>query len=334
MIQKQAFDSSIVLVVQGGAGDVLAATSMIRSMRNTYPRDRLIVLATHPYILAHNPNIDVLLEYNPQANSDTDYRFLFDEFVYGKQPLRFFKQHFPYDGFLDIPFQRAKTLPEAICNLYDCPYDGKPLDYVITPGERCAAQAFMTQFDKPLVLLHLTGILPLKNLNFDIVRTLVNKFKDKYCFAQIGSQKDENIKDENIINMLGMPIRDTISIIPHMKTGIFIESIFAHCTNALNKSAVVVFNATSKEFFGYENNFNTSNSGGCTEHPCNRPIGTLNRFLPAYLNVKTGEPIQWRCPNMVCNKITAEQLEEVFVLSVTEEKKFGPFNSLEEARNA
>jgi len=327
------YDQSIVLVVQGGAGDVLAATPMIRAMKNTYPKDRLIVLATHPYMLAHNPYIDMLITYDPQFNSNNDTKLLFDEFVSKKEKIRFFKHHFPYDAYLDSPFQTAKTLPEAICNLYNCVYDGKPLDYSITEWEKCAAKAFMEQFSKPVVFLHLTGVLPMKNLPFETILPIVKKYKDKFEFVQIGSAKDEPIKEEGVISALGMPIRDTISVLPHAKTCIMIESLFAHCTNALGIQAVVTFNATDKNFFGYSNNFNVSFSGGCADHPCNRPIGTLNRFLPGYLNLKTSEHMQWRCPKMVCNKLTADQLEEVFLQAVKEENKTGPFKTLEEARN-
>lgn len=327
MEEKQA----IILVSQGGAGDVLAATPMIRGFRNKYPDDEIVVLATHAHLLEHNPNIDTLISFDIQRET----RSIYDKYIYGGNRIRFLKHHFLYDAFLDEVSKDAKCLPEYICKVYGVEYDEKRLDYFVTSYEREAAKAFMTQFDRPVVLLHLTGILPLKSLDLGRIAPIVEKYRNDLAFVQIGKVDDPRI--ENTYNALGMPMRDTISLMPHAKTSILIESIFAHCSNALGLNSVVVFKSTSPDFFGYDNNFNVYNSGGCKIWPCNRPIGPLNKFLPAYLDLSSGQPLPWMCPDPLCSSLTTEEIEKVFLEALEmsdKDNKDGPFETLDDARKA
>jgi len=325
-------EQSIILVVQGGAGDVLAATPMIRGFRTTYPDDEIVVLSTHEYMLKNNKNIDRLLSFN----SKDDIQVLYNQFVHENNKIRFFKHHFPYDSFLDTPRLEANTLPEFICHLYNIGYDRKPLEYTITPYETAGAIAFMQQFQKPVIILHLTGILPMKSLDSGIMAPIVDRLKEKYDFVQIGSREeaDRGLVVPGVHNALGMPIRDTISILPYSRQCILIESVFAHVSNALGLKSIVIFKSTSPEFFGYSNHLNVWDSNGCKEWPCDRPIGPLNKFLPAYLDLATGQPLPWMCPDPKCSKISTELLEKTLMGALEEHEKTGPFNSVQEAMEA
>ena len=324
--------SKIILFIQGGAGDILAHTPMIRGMRKKYPDDELIVLSTYSQLLEGNPNIDKLITLK-------DPQDFYSEYILGKN-VRFFKKHFVYDALMDLPAAGVKCLPEFICKCYDVEYDGENLDYFITDYEKRAAKTFTSQFTKPIILLHIFGAVPsdgarnktnaLKDLNPSIVAPIVAKYKDKYDFLQIG------LKDEPLVpgafDCLEMPLRDAIALIPLAKSYIFIESIFAHCTNALNTSGVVVFQNTNPEFFGYKNNFNTWDSGGCKNWPCNRPVGALLDFAAGYKNPKTREKILWECkPKQSCAQMKTEDLEKVFLDSFERTKVVNA--DLEAARN-
>lgn len=325
---------SIILVMQGGAGDVISATPAIRGFRNKYKDDEIAVIATHSHLLENNPNIDRLFSFSNQS----EIRKLYDEYVrYGGKEVRFMKHHFLYDSLLDEHTRDANTLPEYICKLYNIEFDGGNLEYFATPYERDAALAWKKQFEKPIVFLHLTGILPMKSVDFSKINPIVEKYKSNYDFVQIGKEGEPVIP--NVHNALGMPMRDTISVLKYGAARIFIESIFAHVSDALQIPSVVIFKSTSPYFFGHKCNYNVWNSGGCEHWPCGRPIGPLNKFLPAYLNLSTGEPMQWMCPEPLCSAISAEEIEKVFLEALKgpdetsdNENKEGPFSSLEEAR--
>ena len=315
--------SKIILFVQGGAGDVLSHTPMIRYFRNEYPDDEIIVLSTYSQLLEGNPNIDILLPL--KAPED-----FYDQYIIN-QNIRFFKKHFVYDGIMDEPAKGCKCLPEFICKMYDAEYDEKPLDYFISDYEKRAAATFINQYkplNLPIVLLHCTGAIPsdgamnktnnLKDLNIQLITQLVQKYKDKILFIHIGLEGEPKV--EGAIDALGMQMREAIALLPLANSYIFIESLFAHCSNALGTSGIVVFQNMSPDFFGYENNNNVSWSGGCKLWPCNRPVGALLDLIPGYKNPKTRQPLLWECTNQLCAQIPLENLETVLLESLQNKK--------------
>lgn len=314
----------IVLFVQGGAGDVIAHTPMIRYFRKEYPNDEILVTSTYAQLLEGNPNIDKVVPLKDPKDFYTTYVH--------KQNVRFFKKHFVYDAIMDLPATNCKSLPEFICKVYNAEFDGGPLDYTESDYEKRAANVFLRQykqFNKPVVLLHCTGAIPsdgafnktnnLKDLNIEKVAKLVDKLKDKIIFIHIGL--DGEPKVPGAIDALGMQMRETISLIPLVDSFIFIESLFAHCTNALGAHGLVVFQNTDPKFFGYPNNYNLSYSGGCTEWPCNRPVGALLDLLPGFRNPKTRQPLLWECPKQVCAQMPMEEIEKSLLLSIEENNK-------------
>jgi len=319
MAKKKSEKSKIILFVQGGAGDVLAHTPMIRYFRKKYPDDEIIVLAVYSQLLEHNPSIDKLIHLsNPKD--------FYSEHILSKD-VRFFKKHFVYDGIMDEQAKGCKCLPEFICSMYGAKYDGKPLDYFITDYEKRAAQTFIGQYkflNVPLVLLQCTGAIPsdgamnktnnLKDLNIAMVSQLVKQHTDKILFIHIGLEGEPKV--EGAIDALGMSMREAIALLPLATSYIFIESLFAHCTNALGTGGVIVFQNMSPDFFGYSNNYNVSWNGGCKDWPCNRPVGALLDLAPGYKNPKTRQNILWECPNQICAKIPLKNLDEVLLESI------------------
>jgi ADP-heptose:LPS heptosyltransferase len=308
-----------VFFVQGGAGDVIAHTPMIRYFRNKYPDDEIIVTTTYAQLWEGNPNVDTVVP-------SKDLEDFYDEYIIGKN-VRFFKKHFVYDAIMDDAAVGTKCLPEFICKVYGAEYDGKPLDYFVSAKEKRSAATFMQQYkpmNKPIVLLQCTGAIPsdgnfnktnkLKDLDVAKVSALVKKHADKMIFLQIGLIGEPVV--EGAIDVLGQPMREAIACIEHASSFIFIESLFAHCSNALNKSGVVVFQNTSPSFFGYTNNHNVSFSGGCELWPCNRPVGALVDLMPGYRNPKTREKLLWECPDQKCARMPLEQLESVLLESL------------------
>jgi len=316
--------SSIILFCQGGAGDVLAHTPMIRYFRNKYPDDKIVVTSTYSQLFDNNPNIDLVVPLK-------DPKDFYTEHVLNKN-VRFFKKHFVYDAIMDEPAMGCKNLPEFICKVYGAEYDGKPLDYIISDYERRAAKTFVDQyrpFNKPIVLLHCTGSIPsdgafnktnsLKDLKIDTVNKLVDRLKDKVIFIHVGLEGEPKVT--GAIDALGTPMRDAIALIGLVDTYILIESLFAHCSNALGTSGLVVFQNTSPNFFGYSNNYNLSFNGGCEVWPCNRPVGALLDLAPGYRNPKTRQPLLWECPNQVCANIPVEELEKSLLTALEDLQK-------------
>lgn len=312
-----------IFFVQGGAGDVIAHTPMIRSARKKHPDDEIVVLSTYAQLWENNPNVDKVI-----ATKDTDDFYQTEILDYGQRNVRFFKKHFIYDAIMDAPADYASCLPEFICNVFGFEYDGEPLDYFISEKENRAIDTFVGQYaglNKPIVLLHCTGAIPsdgnfnktnkLKDADVKKVAELVKAYSDKYLFVHIGLQGEPGV--EGAVDALGMPMREAVALVARCKTFIFIESFFAHCSNALNKRGVVIFQNTSPKFFGYPNNVNFGTGCGCEIWPCNRPVGALLDVLPGYRNPKTREKLLWECPDQKCAQWTTQDLDKAFLEALT-----------------
>lgn len=353
----------IILLFQGGAGDVTAATPCARAARKQYPNDEIVVLSTYTDILKHNPNIDTLI---PLKDPDQIGDF-YTEHVLDKD-IRFFRKFFPYDHWLTEARYNSTNLRDFITRLYGFEPDGDSTpDYFVTEYEKRAAETFLRQDSKPIILLHIFTAVPsenglpqrvacnvcggkgkdpqdqpcgvcfgngylvsrqktnsLKDLNPQIVAPIIEKYKKDYNFIQIGLEGEPLIP--GAFDCLNMPLRDTAALIQNgrVKSFIFVESLFQHIAGAFKKPGVVVFQNTDPEFFGYKSAWNVWNSGGCKDWPCNRPVGALLDFNPGYKNPKTRERCLWECFDQKCSKLTTEELEKVFVESLT-----GPVDKVE-----
>ena len=331
--------SRIILLCQGGQGDVLAHTPMIRNMRKTYPDDEIVVTCTYSHLFEGNPHVDKVVPLN-------DILSFYETYVLDKEvSIRFFKKHFVYDAIHDEFARGTKCLPEFICNLYQAEYDEEKLDYFVSEKEDKIAKTFLGQYaahNLPIVLLHCTGSIAsegpaqkvhtAKDLDVEQMNKLVDKYKEKALFIHIGLEGEPVVT--GAIDALGMPLREAAALIKHCDTFIFIESIFAHISNALGKSGIVVFRNTSPDFFGYPNNYNISYSGGCDLWPCNRPVGALMDFQGGYHNPKTRDPVLWACPDQVCKNMPFEDLEQSFLTSLNGAAHKGASKAYLDARNS
>lgn len=323
---------NVVLFVQGGAGDVLAATPMIRAWKKRPENFYVVVTSTYAQLLENNPHIDKLHPLKDPADLYERYA------VRGK--LAFFKKHFIYDHFCDNPRYQSTCLPEFICRCYDVEYDGGKLDYYPTKDEVEMARIYLSQFKKPVVLIHATGSIPSdgnpvkvhthKDLRPETVNPVIQKYKDKFDFVQIGLLGEPVLPD--VTDGLGMPMREALALIPLCSTYIFIESLFAHAADAFAKKGVVVCHNTDPEFFGHPNAINICAPNDCKHWPCNRPVGACMDIMAGYYNQKTRERPLWKCPDQVCARIPSETLEMAFVRAYQEQPR--PAATLAEARRA
>jgi ADP-heptose:LPS heptosyltransferase len=328
---------NIILFSQGGIGDILMQTLLPNIFRRLYPDDQIIVACTYSFLFDDNPNVDIV------HSLGADFVNLYEDYVMGGK-CRFFKKHFIYDHIYDVPGQNCKNSREFVCNCYDVPYNGELPDYFVKEKEKKIAQVFLSQFTKPVILLHAFGSVPSegqmhkvhdhKDLKPELLAQLVEKYKDQYQFVQIGLIGEPVIT--GAFDALGMPFREAAALVPECYSFVFIESSFAHISGALKKTGVVCFTNTSIDFFGYDTNVNID-AEGCTcplFRSCCRPLGALVDMMPGYYDPKKREKMLWHCKDQLCKNIPFEVLDRAFLKACEKNKPIlqVPAMTVEEAR--
>lgn len=299
------FKNRVALIIEGGIGDNITATPMIRSMRKKYPKFEIGVIGSYGEVFFYNPNIDVLGDYgNPGyfydsfiKNARICYRRRVEELRIGTDLHNF-------------------SVCEAWCKLYDLEYDGGNADIFLTEQEEQTAKEFMSQFKKPVILIQIQGAVGKGTLQkISNVRAwvpeeaekVIDAFKHKYSFVQA----DLGGKDLNGVEwkLPVVPTRNLIALVKYCSTFICMDSFWQHVSRCFGKKGVVLFGGSNPATDGYDHNINIYHAGVCKDQPCYRPEGVILDFMP-----RTGfeqQPQLWNCPNPLCMKsIKAEEVIE------------------------
>ena len=72
-MQKSSQNKYFIWSIQGGLGQNVAATALIKSIKKTYPDRKLIVVCSWPQVFLNNPNIDRVYNQNNIPHFYEDY---------------------------------------------------------------------------------------------------------------------------------------------------------------------------------------------------------------------------------------------------------------------
>jgi hypothetical protein len=303
---------NIVTIVEGGIGKNLMATGVVRALKKSYPDKRIIVLAGCPEVFFYNPNVYKTFNFaNPL--------YFYDDYV-GKDTVILKTE--PY---LDYNYiNKEKHLVEAWCEQLGIKSDGVEPDLFFLDNELEMAKFYIDKIQqdakKEFVLLQwIGGKVPKdkskeelkmslmtmfrRSLPIMEVEKLVEYFKDKYIFGNVGHNNFPEIKNTNLVFF---PIRSTIALLMYCKTFIGIDSFLQHAASAkqINKKGIVLWGGTSPECLGYDGQINITKEV-CNTPFCHRPN--------SYLFDAQANGQMWSClHNEKCLKYTAEEMIKVF----------------------
>lgn len=297
-----------VLMIEGGIGDHLLATPLLRGFRKHYPRDKwiIVVMAMHheiyglvdpiyndgDHIICTNPNIDFLYSMRYKSNFYTLHArhadIIYRQNPYIQSPHRFGKYHFA----------------EVWCKIHGFDMDVLSIDYYPTEEEDLKGKKLYETFKHPIIIIQPFGandpFEPLKNTNNKdwfldrwqvVISWLVNR---GYTVIQIG-KAGEHVFDK-VFSLVGhTDIRETAIIMKYASFFISIDSFLMHVAKAFNKIGIVLWGRTNPFRLGYMENYNLFKLHSCPEIFCGRPEGILfdvAHHLPHFT--------PWNCPHRNC----------------------------------
>jgi len=253
----------LVWHIEGGLGKNVAATSLLKSIKEKYNDRKIIVVASYPDIFVNNPHI-----YRVYRLGNTQY--FYDDFIYNKDTLIF--KHEPY--FESNHIHKRKHLIENWCSILDIEYENQlpSLSFNLVQQRNL----LKWQREKPILVLQTNGG-PInseqlyswtRDIPFDISLQIYEKFKDDYHIIQICKPSSRKIPGVEIVDQ-DLPNMDLFSMLMVSEKRILIDSCLQHAAAAMSLPSSVLWIGTSPKVFGYNlhKNFTAEIPKGQTKHP-------------------------------------------------------------------
>lgn len=253
----------IVWHIEGGLGKNVAATSLLKSLKEKYPDRKIIVVASYPDIFINNPHI-----YRVYRAGNTQY--FYDDFIKDKDTLIF--RHEPY--YESNHIHKRKHLISNWCELLNIEYDNQTPELNLNLVQQ--RNGFKWQREKPILLIQTNGG-PLNNdliyswtrdIPFDISLKIAEKYSDEYHIIQICRPSSRKIPNVEVLDQ-EMSNIDLFTLLFFTTKRILIDSCLQHAAAAFNLESSVLWIGTSPKVFGYSihNNIIANPPSGNIKHP-------------------------------------------------------------------
>lgn len=239
-----------VFHIEGGIGKNIVATNVVRSIKDTYPDRKLIVVCTYPEVFIHNPGIERVYKVG-------NCPYFYEDFIKDKDTLVF--KHEPYNSHGVI--KREENLALAWCKSLDLELDKVKPELLFNKIEQQNSQLLLQKVNngKPVIALQINGgmnVVP-NTVNFSWFRDLpplyvvqlVKEYGDKFNFVQIRHAGQLQLEG---VQQLDLSIREVMLFLTQVQGAVCIDSFVQHCMAAYNKPSLVCWIGNSPKVFGYD----------------------------------------------------------------------------------
>ncbi|HBF48160.1 MAG TPA: hypothetical protein DDW91_17610 [Shewanella frigidimarina] len=233
--------------IQGGLGKNIAGTSLVKTIKETYPDRKLIMVTSHPEIFLNNKDVDRIYQLGQSP-------YFYQDYIENKDVI--ISKHEPYHQTDHIT--KKKHLIHNWCDLMGLEY--KNQQPVIIPNYPQGMLLGLWSRSKPIMIIQTNGG-PMEGQKYsyswtrdipqEIAQHIVNKFSQQYHIIQITRPDGYEIKgvermDQQMSNM------ELFSLLVASKKRVLIDSSLQHAASALNLKSTVMWIGTSPKVFGYQ----------------------------------------------------------------------------------
>lgn len=244
--QKNSSEKYLIWHIQGGLGKNVAATALIKSIKEKYPDRRLILVCTYPEIFLNNPHIDRVYQL-------AQCPYFYEDYIEGKDSIVF--RHEPYHQSAHIRLE--KHLIENWCDLLNIQYTQQTPQIHINFVQKQLLGLWLRK--KPVMVLQTCGG-PMESQRYsyswtrdmpeEVAKVIVDKYKSEYHIIQVtrpdgySLQEVERV-DQRVSNM------ELFALLAASKKRVLIDSCLQHAAAAFNLNSTVLWIGTSPVVFGY-----------------------------------------------------------------------------------
>lgn len=270
-MDKTSTNKYIIFNSIGNQEKDLIGTAVVYSIKEAYPKHKIIVVTNFPEIWLHNPEV-----YRVYKAGSTPY--FYDDYIDHKDSLIFWQN--PYS--LDDIIQKRKHIIEAWCELCGVPYKKTKPRVYLTQRELEVTQRILglNKNQKPVFLIqtHSEAFpnmpyvwdkdIPHKNSQ-NIVNEMIKK---GYRVLHLATGKEPVLLGSEKINL---DLRQTLCAIDFSDTRLLINSFSQHAASALGKKSVIFWVGQSPTLNGYPLHLNVVPS---ITNDLGRFVSTWNEF--------------------------------------------------------
>lgn len=273
-------DKYVVWHIEGGLGKNIAATALIKDVKEKYSDRKLIMVVSYPEIFLNNPYIDRVYRIGMTS-------YFYDDYINGKDTIIF--KHEPY--FQSDHITKKKHLIENWCDLLGIQYT-KQLPNIYANG----VQKLLVgnwQRPKPIMLIQTNGG-PIDNTSgyswtrdmpFTISQLIADRYRKEYHIIQVTKPTSYLITD---VEHITQPVTnfDLLSILAASDKRVLIDSSLQHAAAGMGLPSTVLWVGTSPNNFGYDMHKNIV---------ANPPSGNT-KLIDSYLFDYSFEGMVHECP--------------------------------------
>jgi len=287
------------ILIKGGIGKHICATSLVRYIKEKYPKSKINVISAFPEVFFFNPRVYRNLHFGTP--------YLFEDYIKGTKYLE--ADPYQYSDFYANKSHLSEVYPLA----YGFPSRNKNIhpEMFMSTSELKAARDFVEN-NKPIITLQTTGGNqrgymkdPTELTGRDLKQEVAQKIadickKEGYKVLHVKLPQEYNLKD-TIEFKDGIQFRRYIALIPFIRGHIGIDSAMMHAVAAFKKPGLIFWGSTNSTALGYPymtNKYRTA----CPTPMCSRPHFSMPDITPEG---------RWVCPyGYKCQEWADEEIDE------------------------
>lgn len=246
-VESKAKEKYFIWHIQGGLGKNIAGTALVKTIKQTYPDRKLIMVTSWPEVYLNNLDVDRVYQLGQAP-------YFYQDYIENKDVI--ISKHEPYHQTAHIT--KEKHLLENWCDLMNIKYTGQTP--VITPNYPQGMLLGLWTRSKPIMVIQ-TGGGPMegqkysyswtRDIPIEVAQEIVKKFSQQYHIIQITRPDGYQLEgvermDQKMSNM------ELFSLLVASKKRVLIDSSLQHAAAALNLKSTVLWVGTSPKVFGYK----------------------------------------------------------------------------------
>ena len=245
-VEASKGEKYLIWHIQGGLGKNIAATALVRDLKEAHLDRKLIMVVSYPEVFLNNPNIDRVYQLGQVP-------YFYQDYIENKDVIIF--KHEPYDQTGHIT--KTKHLIENWCDLLGIRYKKQQPEIYVNYIQKMTTGLWKR--DKPILVLQTSGGPATQQYSYswtrdmpiEVAESLVKKFKDQYYIIQVTRTDGYTLEgvervDKQMSNM------ELFALLVESKKRILIDSCLQHAAAAFKLPSIVLWIGTSPTVFGYD----------------------------------------------------------------------------------